>query len=313
MPTRHGLARKLPQERRRLTPDEVPSFRIGIRHIALVMGFKGFAESENEAERCRQIHRHLGDACSRFIYSLLEVNRLMHLVAEQYRMDNTSISSFPYLFRAGCFADSAMSYLGRVIDDAAIITAFATGIMREVSIDGMACLRNRKTLKHPLLAPLHSLFAELAQDDSWWNLGFRRGSGARQLLMHKHHQIEFQISSEPSREPIVKAYICSQYSASDGSNFVDFFEVTHQLLTKLFSWLDRLEILLASILESKYGQAPETAPSLILLPTGYELGKHTLYPEYFPVPLCDGSDPLPWTMNVSPKEIGILIESNRSK
>lgn len=310
---RHGLARKLPQERRRLTPDEVPSFRIGIRHIASVMGFKGFAESEYDAERCRQIHRHLGDACSRFIYSLLEINRLMHLVTEQYRTDNTSISSFPYLFRAGCFADSAMSYLGRVVDDAAIITAFATGITSEVPIDGMACLRNRKTLKHPLLAHLQPLFAELAQDNSWWNLGFRRGSGARQLLMHKHHQIEFQISSESSREPIVKAYICSQYSASDGSNFVDFFAVTQRLLTKLFSWLDRLEISLASILESKYGRAPETAPSIILLPPGYELGELTLYPEYFPIPLCEGSDPLPWTMNVRSNETGILIENSRSK
>lgn len=313
MPIRHGLARKLPQERRRLTLDEVPTFRIGIRHIASVMGFNGFAENENDAERCRQIHKHLGDACSRFIYSLLEVNRLMHLVTEQYRRDKTSIPAFPYLFRAGCFADSAMSYLGRVVDDAAIITAIATGIIREEPIDGIGRLRNLKTQEHPLLAPLHPLFAELDRDHSWWNLGFRRGSGARQLLMHNHHQIEFQINSGPSGEPTVKAYICSPYSASGGSNFVDFFDITKQLLADLFSWLDRLEILLASILESKYGQAPEIAPSLILLPVGYELGKHVLYPEYFPVPLCDGSDPLPWIMNLSLNETGILIKNSRRK
>lgn len=313
MAIRHGLARKLPKECRHLTADEVPSFRTGIRYIALAMGYKGFAENEGDAERCRQIDRHLGDACSRFIYSLLEVNRLMRLVTKQYLADNTSMLSFPNLFRAGCFADSAMSYLGRVVDDAAIITAAATGIIRDKPIDGIAVLRNSKTQEHPFLAPLRPLFAELDRDDSWWGLGFRRGSGMRQLLMHNHHQIEFQISSGPGSEPTVRAYIVSPHSASHGSIHVDFFDVTRRLLSDLFCWLDRLETSLVSILESKRGQHLETEPSFILLPVGYEFGEYILSPEYLPVPLCEGSDPLPWTMNVSPSETGVVIENRRNK
>lgn len=309
MAIRHGLARKLSEENRLLKADEVPSFRTGIRHIASAMAFKGFAENEGDAERCRQIDRHLGDVCSRFIYSLLELNRQMQFVAKQYRVDGTSVSSFSNLFRAGCFADSAMSYLGRMVDDAAIISAIATGVMRDVPIDNIGLLRNPKTQDHPLLIPLRPLFAELDRDDSWWSLGFRRGSGTRQLLMHNHHQIEFQIVSEPNHEPTIRAYICSPYSEPDGSTFIDFFDVTRRILSDLFCWFDRLETSLTLILESKCGRPLEEKPSFILLPVGYEFGEHTLTPDYLPVPLCDGSDPLPWTMHISANETGIRIEN----
>ncbi len=37
---------------------------------------------------------------------------------------------------------------------------------------------------------------------------------------------------------------------------------------------------------------------MVVLPAGYSPGLTFLDPAYFVLPLCDGSDPLPWSINV---------------
>jgi hypothetical protein len=71
-------------------------------------------------------------------------------------------------------------------------------------------------------------------------------------------------------------------------------------LADLFDWLDRLESALTAHLRtldpSWSGLAP--CPS-IALPVGFPDGTTTYDQAYFPVPLCDGSDALPWTLSCS--------------
>lgn len=83
----------------------------------------------------------------------------------------------------------------------------------------------------------------------------------------------------------------------------DFFGLLRDILSGLFQWLDRPELALVSVLQSKDGDwAPSAPVPFYYLPVGYPDGTTRYEREYFPIPVCDGSDALPWSITVQRDE-----------
>ena len=80
----------------------------------------------------------------------------------------------------------------------------------------------------------------------------------------------------------------------------DYFGLLHGVLGDLFGWLDAAEIALIQHLQTV---EPSWQPMLFCpcfpLPVGYPLGKTRYSKEYFPIPRCNGSEELPWSVETS--------------
>lgn len=97
----------------------------------------------------------------------------------------------------------------------------------------------------------------------------------------------------------------------DGTDLpIDFFGQLREILAGLFEWLDRLELALTYYLHTKSASwSPMLLCPFVLLPVGYPPGVTQYDADYFPIPLCDGSDALPWTVNVGSGPNGIVVSS----
>ena len=121
-------------------------------------------------------------------------------------------------------------------------------------------------------------------------------------MVHNHHLVGFQISSTPGGQTEVRSVVVSPFAQSTFA-IHDFFVALRNILGGLFDWLDRLEVALVSILQSKAtGWSPSLAVPFFLLPVGYPAGTTKYEKEYFPIPTCDGSDELPWSITVRATE-----------
>jgi hypothetical protein len=203
-------------------------------------------------------------------------------------------------FKAGYLADHVLTYLNTLVDDVAIGVGLATGVDSSKTIESMAQLRSKDFRKEPALTPVQPLLVETYTPGSWWDLGFKRCTGARQLMVHHHHLVEFELSSPPGGPMEVRAVVRSPYAQPTYACH-DFFGLLHDVLSGLFGWLDRLEATLVSHL-----QLPDASWSFHL-PVGYPPGITRYDQRYFPIPVCDGSDELPVSISVplvSPKKRG---------
>jgi hypothetical protein len=180
------------------------------------------------------------------------------------------------------------------------VTALATGLSSATPVDNMGTLKSKGFRSDPALDSIKHLLDALGQADSWWELGFAKKKGARQLLIHNQHLVGFQASSAPGGGEPFKVWATLKSPFAE-STFVsgDFFSLLRNLLTDLFVWFDQLEIALTShLLTRATGWSPMSWCPCFMLPVGYPMGVTRYEPDYFPLPLCDGSDPLPWTMEV---------------
>jgi hypothetical protein len=197
-------------------------------------------------------------------------------------------------FKAECLADHVLTYLNTLVDDVAIGVVLATGFAPskpEDTIDSMGKLRRDRN--KPAFAPVQALLGETYTSGSWWDLGFERGTGARQLMVHNHHLVEFQLSSPPGGPMEVRSVVASPYAQKTFA-CRDFFGLQHDVLSGLFEWLDRLEVTLGSHLQHQaVGWSPPTTYPSFPLPMGYPPGITRYDQRYFPIPVCDGSDELP--------------------
>ena len=92
----------------------------------------------------------------------------------------------------------------------------------------------------------------------------------------------------------VKANLISAYQkhAIDG----DFFRLLRDILASLCDWLDRLEDALVKHLQTLNSVwKPKSQCWCVDLGLGLPVSGVTYHPLYFPLPLCDEADPLPWT------------------
>jgi hypothetical protein len=301
MPTNHGIYRKLPTNPvpgHRLTADEAMQFRYGILQIIGALKTGPFLISPDDRQRAAQLEHHFRNVCQRFVFTLQHINGLMQQLVCSYRKEQFPLDAPALNFQAECLADHILTYLNTIVDDIAIVTALATDYSSPDPIDNIAKLRNLRIRNDAAIAPVKTLLDELDSAGSWWELAFVKKLGARQLLVHNQHLVSFQIASPPGGTFEVQAVLMSPF-AQNTFACRDFFGMLHAILSNLFSWLDRLEAALKSILRKKSASwSPDPGCPCFLLPVGHPGGITQYEPEYFPIPLCDGSDPLPWSVSV---------------
>ena len=303
MPTNHGIYSKAPSVRgARLSADEVMKFRYGIWRIFDALRGDTFLVNADERRKAAQLEHHFRTVSQRFVFTLQELNGLMQaLIGGYVPGEAPPIGVMAIHFKAECLADHVLTYLNTIVDDVAIVISLATGFTPAKAadaIDSMGKLRRSEFRGEPELATVRSLLNDTDAAGSWWDLGFARGKGARQLLVHNHHLVGFQILSVPGMPVQASSHVMSPF-AQPTFAILDFFGALRSILAGLFEWLDRLEAVLVPALQVKAsGWSPSRGTPGFLLPVGYPSGTTTYEREYFPIPTCDGSDELPWSVTV---------------
>ncbi len=276
-------------------------FRYGIWQIFDALRTGPFLTNPDDL-RPAQLEHHFRTLCQRFVFTLQQLNGLMQelvLCANPGRP--LPPVSMALNFKAECLADHVLTYLNTMVDDVAIMVVRATGFIPSNpsrAIDSMGKLRSPKYRSEPAFASIKPLLAETDTAGSWWELGFKTGKGGRQLMIHNQHLVGFQLSSPPNGPMEVRSVVMSPF-AQNTFACRDFFGLLRGILSGLFGWLDRLEHALVSHLQTKQvGWCPRPACPCFLLPVGYPEGTTRYDRDYFPIPLCDGSDELPWSVSL---------------
>jgi hypothetical protein len=281
---------------------ELPVFRCGILRIFYALKTGPFLVHPDTHQNAAQLEHHFKMLCLRFVFSLQELNGLMQELVQCHIPDQPEpLASDALHYKAGCLADHILTSLNTLVDDVSIGVVLSTGFVPSSpggAIDSMGQLRSLKARNEPAFAPVQSLLVETDTPGSWWDLGFKRGTGARQLMVHNHHLVEFQLSSPPGGPMEVRAVVMSPYAQNTYACH-DFFGLLHDVLSGLFGWLDRLEAALVSHLQTKaVGWSPPATCLAFPLPVGYPPGLTWYDQRYFPIPVCDDSDELPLSISV---------------
>jgi hypothetical protein len=238
---------------------------------------------------------HVGEVCCRFIYSLQHLNTLMQRMATNFDCDSFALDSQQIYLEAGCQADHVLTYLNTIIDDVAQLIVLATGAKasKKHPLDSMGQLKNDGVLAMPALAPVHSLLKELNDRGTWWELAFKPHHGARQLLIHNQYVVTFSGAQSSDGSFEAKANLISPYKKHSIDS--DFFKLLRDILVSLCDWLERLEDVLVKHLQTLHSAwKPMSQCPSVCLGQGLPLSGVIYHPLYFPLPLCDGADPLPW-------------------
>jgi hypothetical protein len=218
----------------------------------------------------------------------------MQRMAANFERELLALDSQQIYLEAGCQADHALTYLNTIVDDIAQVIILATGVSnRKPRTESMGDLKHPAVIGLPALAPVHALLNELNNPGTWWELAFKPHHGARQLLIHNQYVVTFHGAQSPGGPMEAKANLISAYQKHtiDG----DFFSLLRDILTSLCDWLDRLEVALVSHLQSlNSAWKPMSRCPSVCLGLGLPLSGVNYHPLYFPLPLCDGADPLLW-------------------
>lgn len=296
----------------RLSGDQVSVFRCGIGQVfeslradpILPMAVRGSAAN---------LQWHFWTVCQRFVYSLQHLNRLMQRMAANWETDPLVLDSLQIFLEAECQADHVLTYLNTLVDDIAQVIILATGVKHPnngSSLKSMGGLKNQAVVGLPALAPVHSLLLALDNPGTWWELAFKPRKGARQLLIHNRYVITFHGTQSPGQPIEAKATLISAYVKHDG---VDFFLLLREILLSLCDWLDQLEDALVKHLQTLNSTwEPRAQCPSISLTCGAPLYGVSYHPQYFPFPLCDGADPLPWTIGPAVREGSEPVDTESS-
>lgn len=298
MALRHGIYVSIPKglpPGTRIASEQVACFRYGIAWVFEALRAGPFITDPGERSRIAGLHHHFTEITQRFLFSLQHLNELMERMAVEFDRSHMSMLLPKITLEAGCQADHVLTYLNSMLDDIALCIICATGFASgKRPIDSLGSLKHVNNRSKPKLAPVRGLLTELDDANSWWELGFKTGVGARQLLIHNQHVVEFQGARSPGCPMEAQAFL--QPTTGQRVSVGDFFALLRELLAKLCDWLDRLETALTAILpvHPKPSYAPKEFCPRILFPLGHPVNGIRYSEQYFPLPLCDGSDPLPW-------------------
>jgi hypothetical protein len=299
MPVNHGIYRKrLPDRKKgdRLTPDEAARFRYGIRTVfqALISG--RFLTDNGDKMRAAQLEFHFREVCERFVFGLQHLNTLMQTMSRKFELPafHSGVATLP--LHAGYHADHILTYLNTIIDDIAQVIVLLTGVSHpKQRTESMGDLKHPAVISLPALAPINTLLSELNNSGSWWDFAFKPHVGARQLLIHNQHLITFGGVKSPGSD--YEAYAMLPAPLGKSSSF-DFFAHMRSIFGSLCDWLDRLEVALTTHMQVTHPTwSPPPQCPLLWLPVGGPQRPVVYQATYFPLPTCDGSDPLPWTEN----------------
>jgi hypothetical protein len=300
MPINHGIYRKWiehpPSEYRRGLED-IGIFRNGIHQIFRALATAAVTHVSADQKRALQLEFHYREISQRFVFSVQHLNMLMQAMAAEYNHDAMSLRHMSLALEAGCQADHILTYLNSIVDDIACAVIHSTRFAHPnpaKPIDSMGGLKG--CAAHPALVPLATLLAELDNVGSWWELAFKPKVGGRQLLIHNQHFVTFQASAAEGQPFQVHAFLMTPFAQTSLPNF---FAMLRGILAGLFDWLDRLEAALTAHLRARSAWVPDARCWSFPLPVGYPPGTTQFHPDYFVLPLCDGSDPLPWQTTVA--------------
>jgi hypothetical protein len=292
---RHGLFRQMgtPKPGDRLTPEQAGVFRNGILQVFEALRTGPFLIDVDGKRRAGQLQYHFSEVVRRFIYSLQHLNVLMQRMADVYPDVARTHELVQLDLQAGCQADHVLTYLNTIVDDIAHIIVLATGATHpkhpKKQFESMGDLKNPAGLTVPALAPISARLQHQDTQGSWWDLAFRHRSGARQLLIHNQFIVAFQAAIPPGKPLEVQANLISAYKEVPVGG--DFSARLRAILTDLCNWLDGLEEDLVTYLLSK---DPSWKPMVECPRVLLGLGPVVYHSQYFPLPLCEHSDPLPW-------------------
>lgn len=148
MLTNHGIHRKLPATSgQQLSPSEIPVCRYGIRQIFAALSTGQFTPNYEEHRKAIQLEHHFQTVFGRSVFSIQDLNRLMHEHAESYSNNSQSDYNLRIMYQCqrgyqtACLADHVMSYLNTILDDVAMMTVQATGFVGSPPIDSIGKLR----------------------------------------------------------------------------------------------------------------------------------------------------------------------------
>lgn len=309
MPTNHGLHRRLlAVPGARVSAMEAMVFRYGILRVFDALRTESFPHTPVERRRAAQLEHHFRTLSQRFVFTLQHLNGLMQRLVQC----TTPGSPMPHCtmalnLEAECVADHVMTYLNTIVDDVAILIVLSLGFSlpkHAMPIDSMGKLRRLHLRGCEGLAPVADLLDETSTPTSWWDLGFATTTGARQLVVHNQHSVGFQLSSAPNGPMEVRSLVMSLH-ADRSVPCPDFFGLLRDVLLGFYGWLDRLEATLSAHLQVAAPRwMPRPGCASFPLPVGYPLGTTRYEREYFPLPLCDGSDPLPWSVSIDAQSEG---------
>ena len=277
-------------------------FRYGIWNAFNAMRTGPFLASVEERKRAAVLEHHFTDVCQRLVFSLQRLDSLMQELTSLYVPGQVpGFGAMRVHFEADTVADHLMSYLNMMVDDVAIMITQATGYVPSNPkriVDSFGKLRRTELRAEAALQPIRALLDATDTSRSWWDLGFATGTGARQLVTHNQHLVDFQLSSAPDGPMEARALIRSPY-AENPFPCTDFFALLRRLFDDLFMWLDDLEAVLIDHLKAQVpAWQPQVCCPSLLLPVGYPIGKTVYSREYFPISPCDDSEDLPWTIEV---------------
>lgn len=296
MPKRHGIFQSIPAglpKGTRLTIDQVPVFRYGIMQVFEALRAGPFLPMSDRSKPAN-LQQHFGEVSRRFVYSLQHLNRLMQRMATNFECERFALDSQQIDLEAGCQADHVLTYLNTIVDDIAQVIVLATGVTHpKQRVESMGDLKHPAVIGLPALAPVHPLLNELNNPGTWWELAFKPRHGARQLLIHNHYVVTFHGAQSPGGPMEAKASLISAYQKHAIDD--DFLGLLRDILASLCDWLDRLEEGLVQYLQTLNSTwKPMSRCPSIGLGLGLPLSGVNYHPLYFPLPLCDGADPLPW-------------------
>jgi hypothetical protein len=297
--TRHGIYRKRiqnpPPEFQR-GADDVGIFRNGVHQIFSALKAGALTHFGLDPKEAVQLEFHYREICQRFVYSLQHLNMLMQEMAAEFNREEMSNKSMSIAHVAGCHADHILTYLNSIVDDIACAIIHTCGFVSpnpKRPVDSMGSLKTHAIKVQPRsLAPVMNLLTELDKSGSWWELAFKQKTGGRQLLIHNHHYVSFQSSGVVGKPVEAHAFLMTPFAKAPIPHF---FELLRNIFSGLCNWLDRLEATLTAVLRTRSSWVPTPKCPQFILPIGYPPGITHFHPDFFVLPLCNGSDPLPWT------------------
>ena len=277
-------------------------FRYGIMRIFEGLRLGPFLSTSVERRRAAELEHHFRNVCQRLVFTLQRLDGLMQQLTSMHSSgDPPTIDAMRVNFEAETLADHLMTYLSMLVDDVAVMITQATSYLPSKpgrAVDSMGKLRRSELRAEAAFRPLRHLLDETDIVGSWWDLGFATGIGARQLVIHNQHLVQFQLSCAPGGSMEARAVILSPF-AERPFPCTDYFKLLRTLFAGLFVWLDRAENDLVGHLKTVHSTwEPMAFCPCFSLPVGLPSGTTIFSSEYFPIPTCEGSAQLPWTVEV---------------
>ena len=313
MPTRHGLFQE---------DGKPPIMRFGIMEIFRLIAYpvfddasltaNGAVESQKLCLRFSQEnYYHLSNVLRRFLDALDIFQLGMASINQLYNgEDKNDVDQMSVHRRAGMAADSCLYYLGLLLDSLGRLIPFVAlqnpqdhscyQGNRNLRCDSFHKARNlAKT--NAKFSDVRAVFLLLDDEKSWWNLGFKPGTGMRQRLTHYPDLIEFQgVGRHGSDTFVATAHLRGAMSAN-ASDVMDFIAVLSDVLNDMCGWLDVLEAKLFDILLRRASDIGHVLVQGVIhgsiVPVTFSnVIRHLPRKKFLYMPMCEGSKALKETI-----------------